>query len=79
MGLEELKVLPLFQRQLGEDQLTQAARRRVVKPMTTMTHFLQQVHTSFSKATTLNNGNPWAKHIQTITYGDLILFLCFNQ
>jgi hypothetical protein len=41
-------------------RLFQAARRRVSKPMPTVTHFLQQSHTS-------HNATLCGKHIETIT------------
>jgi hypothetical protein len=40
----------------------QTARRRILKPMPTVTHLFQQ-------ATPPNSATPWAKHIQTITDG----------
>jgi hypothetical protein len=45
----------------------QEARRRVLKPMPTMTHFLQQGHTYSNKAILPNSVTSWAKHIQTTT------------
>lgn len=39
-------------------------RRRVSKPIPTMTYFLQQDHTYSNKATP-NSAISWAKHIQT--------------
>jgi hypothetical protein len=45
----------------------QAARKRVLKLMPTVTHFLQQGHTYSNKTTPLNGATPWAKHIQIIT------------
>jgi hypothetical protein len=56
----------LFQWHLGEDWL-QAARRRVLKPTPTMTHFFQHGHSYSHKATPTNSATPWAKHIQTTT------------
>jgi hypothetical protein len=54
MVLEELKVLPLDPK---------AARRYIP----TMTHYLQQGHTYFNKATSSNSATPWAKHTHTMT------------
>jgi hypothetical protein len=41
---KELRVLPLNPRHPGEETVLQAARRRVSKPIPTVTHFLQQCH-----------------------------------
>jgi hypothetical protein len=43
---------------------SQKARMRVLKPMPTVTHLLQQGHIS-------NIATPWVKHIQTITFHSL--------
>jgi hypothetical protein len=50
-----------------ERTIFQAARRRVSKSTLTVTHFLQQGHTHFNKATPPNSATPWAKHIQITT------------
>ena len=36
--------------------------------MSSVTHFLQQVHTHSNKVTPLSSATPWAKHIQTTTF-----------
>jgi hypothetical protein len=48
------------------------ARRKVLKPTTTVTHFLPQDHTYSNKATHPNSATPWTKHIQTITFHSLV-------
>jgi len=50
-----------------EKTSSQAARMRVLEPMPTVTHFLQQHRTHSNKALPPNSVTPWAKHIQTIT------------
>jgi hypothetical protein len=45
-------------------------RRRVSKPTSTVTHFLQQGQTYSNKDTVPNNATPWDKHIQITTVGD---------
>jgi hypothetical protein len=45
----------------------QAARMWVLKPMPTVTHFLQQGHTYSKKATPPSSSTSWAKYIQTTT------------
>jgi hypothetical protein len=45
----------------------QAARKRVLKPKLTVTHFLQQGHTYSNAAICSNSPTPCAKFIQTIT------------
>jgi hypothetical protein len=47
----------------------QAARRRVSKLTSTVTHFLQQDHTYSNKAILPNSDTPRAKCIQTTTRG----------
>jgi hypothetical protein len=42
---------------------------RVLKPIPTMTHLLQQGYTYSNRATPSNSATPWAEHIQTITSG----------
>ena len=42
----------------------QAARVWVLKPTPTVTHLLQQIHS--------NSATPWAKHIQTMTLGEIV-------
>ena len=49
----------------------QEARLRVLKPMPTVIHFLQQGYRYFNKATIPNSANPWAKHIQITTFNSL--------
>ena len=49
----------------------QEAKRRVLKPMPTMTHFLQQGHTYSDKSIPSNSVIPWAKHIQTTTMNNI--------
>jgi hypothetical protein len=45
----------------------QGIKMNVLKPMLTMTHFLQQGHTFSNKATHPNSATSWANHIQTVT------------
>jgi hypothetical protein len=66
MMLEELRVQHVHQK---ETRCLQAARRKVSKPTPTMTHFLQQGHTSSNKATPSNGAILWTKHIQTTATG----------
>jgi hypothetical protein len=44
----------------------QAARVRVLKPMPSVTHLLQQGYIYPNKAIPPSNATPWDKHIQTI-------------
>jgi hypothetical protein len=53
----------------------QVARTRVLKPMTRITHFLQQDLTYSNKPTPPNSATPWAKHIQTTTVDPCCLCL----
>jgi hypothetical protein len=47
---------------------------RVLKPIPTVTDFLQPGHTYFSKATPPNSVTPWAKYIQsTIVTTQLVI------
>jgi hypothetical protein len=64
MVLEELRVLHLHPKE-ARSRLFQVARS-VSKPIPTVTHFLQQSHTYFNKATP-DSGTLWAKHIQITT------------
>jgi hypothetical protein len=59
---KELRVLYL-------DLEIEAARRRLSKPTSIVTHLLQQGHTYSNKA-------PWAKHIQTTTMCVCVCVLC---
>ena len=52
-----------------EQTVFQVTRRRVSKPTLKVTYFLQQSHTYSKKDTPSNSATPWAKHIQTTTYG----------
>ena len=65
-ALEELRVLHLVpkanRRRLADSHV---ARRRVLKPTPTVTHFLQQGHTYSNKATPPNSATLWANPIQT--------------
>jgi hypothetical protein len=40
---------------------------RVLKPIPTVTHFVQQGYTYSNKTTPSDSVTPWAKHIQTTT------------
>ena len=53
----------LFWRQRWEAWLP-AAKKGVLKPLSTVTHFFQQSHTYSNKAIPPNSAIPWAKHIQ---------------
>jgi hypothetical protein len=44
----------------------QAARMVALKPMSTMTHFLQEGHTYANKTIPPNSATPWVKYFQTI-------------
>jgi hypothetical protein len=68
---KEPRVLHLDPRQPGRDYLFQAARGRVSKPTSTVTHFLQQGHINSNKTTPPNIVTPWVKHIQTTTFHSL--------
>jgi hypothetical protein len=54
-----------FEDQHKRFTVLQAAKRKVSKPTPTVTHFLQQGHTYYNKATPPNNVTPWVKHIQS--------------
>jgi hypothetical protein len=51
----------LFLRQT--ENFTQATRKRVSKPTSTVIHFFQQGHTYSRKAIPPNSATPWVKHI----------------
>jgi hypothetical protein len=65
--LEELRVLHFVQKAKHETTGFQAARRRASKPISKVTHFLQQSHIYSNKATPPSSITPWANHIQTTT------------
>ena len=66
MALEmELSVLHLVLKETKRRLTPKGARRRVLKPSPTVTHFLQEGHTHPNKATPPKSASPWAKRIQT--------------
>jgi len=71
IALEERRVLHLVLK--GNKRLSWVARRRVSKPTPSVTHFLHG-HTYSNKATPPNSTIPWAKHIQTTTLTESILY-----
>ena len=56
-----------------EKTVSQAARRLVLQPTPTVTHFLQQGHTYSNKATPPNSATPCDKYFQTTIFGILDL------
>jgi hypothetical protein len=69
MMCEELRVSISYSKDKWKT-IFQAARMKVLKPMPTMRHFIQQGHAYSNKATPPNSTTYWAKHIQTTTVVD---------
>jgi hypothetical protein len=60
---KELRVLHLDPRQLGEENDFLVARRKVLKPTSTVAHFLQLDYTYSKKTKPPNSATLWAEHI----------------